>query len=857
VAPMEKRSRPGRAKRPMRRVGGGLLRAALLLVVLAAVGPISNALAEPPSVTIGFIPSPTSTTSPTIEGTAGTAEGDESTVSVTLLREGSVTASGKPSVSLNGEWEFSPGHLSDGTYTVQATQRNEAGETGSAERSFRIDSTPPKVTINSVAPVTKIATPAFGGAAGTEEGDQGVFVTIHELKPEARTIVESAGASVGGGAWSYTAPHLADGTYTAQAAQGDSVGNVTHTTVVTFKVETVSPKVTLEPVKTPSNNKTPSFKGTATNTTSVTVNIYAGATATGTPVATATATGTEKTWTSGTASPALKDGEYTATATQPSSLPPTEVPAGTSPPIQFVVNTVAPTVTLVSPASPSPNTKPSFKGTASDTKEPVTVKIYLGASEAGTPVAEVTAPAPVAGAWTSGPSPELKEGIHEYTAVATQKSSVENPTGKSPPVHFIVNTKAPLVILNAPPPWSNNPALAFSGTASESTPVTVSVYAGPQAAGPVVATATAASGGVWSSGPTSPALIDGQYTAKATQTSKAGEPGGSLPVTFMIDTVPPAVTLSSPANGSSTASGSELIAGSAGTAAIDLPEVTVQVFSGGAIAAGQAPLQSVNVPAVGGAWATTVAGLGPGAYTVRALQSDQAGNVGVSAARTFTVLGGSTATRPPPTAAFTWVPSSPHTGENVSLLSSSTDAASPITSYAWDLAGSGAFAAGGPVMNTSFSTPGKHLVQLRVGDAGGLSSVASAAIEVTIPLFHLMRPFPIVRITATRVSSGVRLKLLSVQASSAARITVACRGHGCPVKSQTRAASAGKVKSGLVEFRRLERFLPAGVTLEIRVSKPGVVGKFTRFGIRHGRPPARFDACLPPAKVKPMSCPSS
>jgi hypothetical protein len=120
-----------------------------------------------------------------------------------------------------------------------------------------------------------------------------------------------------------------------------------------------------------------------------------------------------------------------------------------------------------------------------------------------------------------------------------------------------------------------------------------------------------------------------------------------------------------------------------------------------------------------------------------------------------------------------------------------------------------------------------------------------------------MRPFPIVRITGTRVSSGVKLKLLSVQASSAARITVACTGHGCPIKSQTRVASAGKVRSALVEFRRLQRFLPAGVTLEVRVSKPGAVGKYTRFTIRRGKPPIRLDACLGSTGVKPIACPSS
>jgi PKD repeat protein len=211
----------------------------------------------------------------------------------------------------------------------------------------------------------------------------------------------------------------------------------------------------------------------------------------------------------------------------------------------------------------------------------------------------------------------------------------------------------------------------------------------------------------------------------------------------------------------------------------------------------------------------------------------------------------------PPAASFSWFPTSPHTGETVSLLSSSTDATSPITGFAWNLAGNGVFAALGQATSTSFSTPGSHLVQLRVTDANGLSSVASEAIAVSAPVPELMQPFPIVQISATRGSSGVKLKLLSVQAPAGARITVACTGHGCPAKSQSRVAAAGKVGAAPLAFRRFERSLRAGVILEIRVSKPGEIGKYTRYAVRRGRLPLRVDTCLAPTGVKPMACPSS
>jgi hypothetical protein len=95
---------------------------------------------------------------------------------------------------------------------------------------------------------------------------------------------------------------------------------------------------------------------------------------------------------------------------------------------------------------------------------------------------------------------------------------------------------------------------------------------------------------------------------------------------------------------------------------------------------------------------------------------------------------------------------------------------------------------------------------------------------------------------------------------------VTCKGRGCPIKSATRVAklakpakSAKPVKSNVVavEFPGFERSLRAGITLEIRVSKAGEVGKYTRFVVRRGKLPLRVDTCLAPAGVKPMACPSS
>src|SRR5439155_1164686 len=83
------------------------------------------------------------------------------------------------------------------------------------------------------------------------------------------------------------------------------------------------------------SNPTPSFTGAASDITPVTVQIHAGATAKGPVVSIATATGSGGGWTSNNASPALSSGQYTAVASQPSSL--SSNPDGRSEPVTVTV----------------------------------------------------------------------------------------------------------------------------------------------------------------------------------------------------------------------------------------------------------------------------------------------------------------------------------------------------------------------------------------------------------------------------------------------------------------------------------------------------------------------------------------
>jgi hypothetical protein len=210
-----------------------------------------------------------------------------------------------------------------------------------------------------------------------------------------------------------------------------------------------------------------------------------------------------------------------------------------------------------------------------------------------------------------------------------------------------------------------------------------------------------------------------------------------------------------------------------------------------------------------------------------------------------------------PHASFVWFPHSPHPGEPVLLASVSTDAASPIIGYAWDLEQGAGFEAARPALYTTFSTFAPRVVRLRVTDGNGLTDVAAETIFMSAPPAAVLQPFPIVRIVGILRRSGVRVRLLAVEAGAGARSTVSCHGRGCPVTSESWVVPLAARGVVWVRFRRLERFLRAGVVLEIRVSKAEKIGSYTRFAIRRHRLPARVDRCLDPEGRKPITCPSS
>jgi PKD repeat protein len=239
-----------------------------------------------------------------------------------------------------------------------------------------------------------------------------------------------------------------------------------------------------------------------------------------------------------------------------------------------------------------------------------------------------------------------------------------------------------------------------------------------------------------------------------------------------------------------------------------------------------------------------------------------------------------------PSVAFTFAPANPVEGAGVSFFSDVSDPERHTVTLAWAFGDGATSTASAPVH--SYAAAGDYLVKLTATDQYGASGFSSRNITVTdtpaptggtsgptgqpqaptqggttpggvstpvspllgsTPLVR-MSPFPIVRIAGEVLVHGARLRILSVRAPRGSRVRVRCSGRGCPVGSVARTSA-----TRLLRFHQFERRLRAGVKLELFVRQAGRIGKYTRFRILAGDPPARLDRCLVPGRSRPTRCP--
>src|SRR5205085_4787368 len=185
-------------------------------------------------------------------------------------------------------------------------------------------------------------------------------VTVHVKRGEGEASTATTTAS--GGKWSptvSTALPAGNNKFTAYATEMSGIGNLDGKSEppVSFEVDTEPPEVEITKGPEPrSNDINPTFAGTASENTEVTVHVFEGLT----KVAEAKTTASGGKWETVTSLP-KGERHLRAYATEKSGINNGD---GTSNEVEFEVDTLAPAVTIVGPPTPSKNTTPKFSGEA-------------------------------------------------------------------------------------------------------------------------------------------------------------------------------------------------------------------------------------------------------------------------------------------------------------------------------------------------------------------------------------------------------------------------------------------------------------------------------------------------------------
>jgi PKD repeat protein len=261
----------------------------------------------------------------------------------------------------------------------------------------------------------------------------------------------------------------------------------------------------------------------------------------------------------------------------------------------------------------------------------------------------------------------------------------------------------------------------------------------------------------------------------------------------------------------------------------------------------------------------------PGRVTVR-LHVQGNGNHQGNASHTVSVQpaagGGGDPVPQPPVASFTYAPTAPTINQPVLFSSTSSDPDGTLVEQVWDLNGDGNYDnGGGATALRAFPDAGNYVVGLRVTDDAGLVSFDSRTLTVlpapgtTVTTLksglRVLSPFPVVRVAGRITRRGTRVRLVRVKAPVRTKVTVRCRGRSCPFKKQVRTVpKRGSRVAVSVRVRRLERLLLPGVRVRVYVTKRGIVGKYTKFRFRAGKPPVRTDSCIMPGSWSPAECPA-
>ncbi|WP_370242905.1 Ig-like domain-containing protein, partial [Alteromonas abrolhosensis] len=466
---------------------------------------------------------------PTISGTTDQPVG--STVSITVTdNAGNIQTL---TATVQGDGSFSvdvPATLAEGTYTVQATVVDEAGNTASDAETGVIDTISPVITLDEPGTVGD-STPTI---SGTVDLPQGSTVQITVVDSAGNTQVFSALVTAGGVFSADVPAAMAEGNFTVSATATDTAGNST-TDNEAGVVDTLVPTLTIDVADTTSD-ATPLITGTTDEPAGSVVTILV----TDSAGATQTLSAVVQVDGSFSISPGtdLAEGDFTVSATisDEAGNTATASDAGN-------IDTTAPSLTLT-PLEEGNDTTPTLSGSTNLAQGS---EVTLVVTDSAGNVQTLTATVDVNGNFTVDVPAPLAEGAYSVEATASDEAgnstTVVDNTG-------VIDTTAPTLSLDTLAPDSDTTP-TISGNTDLPAGATVTITVTDNAGVSQTFDAIVQGDGSFSADVTSP-MAEGGYTVTAVAQDPAGNETTATETNGSVDTTAPTINLDAQGTGNDT-----------------------------------------------------------------------------------------------------------------------------------------------------------------------------------------------------------------------------------------------------------------------------------------------------------------
>jgi hypothetical protein len=110
-----------------------------------------------------------------------------------------------------------------------------------------------------------------------------------------------------------------------------------------------------------------------------------------------------------------------------------------------------------------------------------------------------------------------------------------------------------------------------------------------------------------------------------------------------------------------------------------------------------------------------------------------------------------------------------------------------------------------------------------------------------------MNPFPVVRTAGTFTSTRTTFTRFTVKTPKGTKLATSCIKFRCTLSRTLRTTKT-------IHLRSLERSYKPGTKIRLRLTQPGLIGKYVSITTRRNKRPLRVDSCLRPGQTRPVSC---